>query len=78
MNFLKIIFIAIVLGLAFAACTNNEVCYECTASDPNGVGTPVSNQTCDTELTQAEKDAFRAEFESQHNPASYTIQCSEL
>lgn len=77
MNFLKSSIVAIALGLVFMACNTSEVCYECTASDPNNVGTPVSDEICQDNLSESEKAAFYASFTSQHDPSMYDISCAE-
>lgn len=76
MNLLKITSMALLIGAAFMACNVDE-CYECTASDPNGVGTSVTDETCASELSQSDKAAFAAEFATQHNPAMYDIDCGD-
>ena len=76
MNILKISIVASAIGAVFMAC-NVDACYECTASDPNGVGTPVTDETCASELSQSDKAAFAAEFATQHDPSMYSIECAD-
>lgn len=73
MKYLKIFSVALVIGSGASACTSE--CYECTASDPNGQGTPVSDEICRNQLSSTEKTEFAAEFATQHNPAMYSISC---
>ena len=80
MKYLKILSVAAVIGTLAMACEvdDGQDCYRCTASEPSGTVTPVSSDLCEDDLTQAKKDAFRAAFELQHNPNSYTITCEDL
>lgn len=80
MKYLKILSVALSIGLLAMACEvdDGQDCYRCTASEPSGTVTPMSSDLCEDDLTQAEKDAFRATFEAQHDPSSYTITCEDI
>jgi hypothetical protein len=75
MNYLKTFIVAAVVGLTAVSCA--EECYECTASDPNGQGTPVTEETFAQNLTGTDKTEFTASFTAQHNPAMYNITCQD-
>ena len=75
MNFLKIVSVGLVIGLSLLACKPEE-CYECIASDKNGIGDPVSDEICDKDdLPLFEKTNFRDNFETQHDTVFYDIIC---
>lgn len=80
MKYLKILSVALAIGAIATACEvdADENCYRCTASDPNGVGATVSDETCGDDLTADDKATFRASFEALHDPNSYTITCADL
>jgi hypothetical protein len=67
MNYLKSFLVAAFVGVSAASCTVNF--YECSASDPNGQGTPVTDETCAQNLSESDKTEFAASFAAQHNPA---------
>lgn len=77
MNFLKALIVAAIAGVSLMACTveENQQCFECTATDPNGQGTPVSDEVCADALTLTQQADFQTAFEAQHNPAMYDINC---
>ncbi|MBL4587093.1 MAG: hypothetical protein JKX84_08580 [Flavobacteriales bacterium] len=76
MNYLKITSIAIVIGASAVACDTSQECYVCEASDPNGVGTSVTESLCEEEeLTLQDKETFETEFTAGHDTASYDIDC---
>ena len=76
-NKLKITVVALAIGAGFMACTQQEECYECTASDMNGQAASVSDETCAESLSESEKAAFAAAFAVQHNPTLYDINCAD-
>lgn len=75
MNYLKILSMALIIGLTFWAC-NTQECYECTASDINGIGTDMVDEICQkNEVSDSEALIFKTQFESLHDPVSYEIEC---
>ena len=76
-NKLKISVVALVIGAGFMACTQQEECYECTASDMNGQAASVSDETCAESLSTTDKAEFAAAFALQHNPTLYDINCAD-
>ena len=57
---------------------DGQDCYRCTASNPTNGAVGATNDLCEEDLTQAEKDAFRVAFELQHDPNSYNITCEDI
>jgi len=76
-NTLKISVVALALGAAFVSCAEEETCFKCTASDPNGVGTSVSDEMCKVSLSDTDRAEFEASFRTLHNPAMYNISCAD-
>ncbi|MGB0917506.1 MAG: hypothetical protein ACPGU4_07950 [Flavobacteriales bacterium] len=76
-NKLKISAVALMIGAGFMACSPQEECFECTASDMNGQAASMSDEICADNLSQDDKDAFRVTFTALHNPAAYNISCAD-
>lgn len=77
MNTLKTSIIALLIGAGAVACQveENQECYTCTATDPNGQGNPVSENVCRELLSSDDIATFEAEFTAQHDPTLYDIEC---